>query len=94
MLTAPVRGVELDDKALDYICDPARRAEGEQYLQRVRMTRAAAMADCLLTMRHFRYGGLPLSDSGIPVGKNLCMLRAYLFESVFEIIHHAVTLVF
>ena len=47
-------------------------------MQRVRMPRAAAMADCLLTMRHFRYGGLPLSDSGNPLVKAANMVaRAY-----------------
>lgn len=63
-----VPGVEIDGEALDRL---ALSEVCDEYLERVRMPQMAAVSDALLTVRHFRYGGEPLTKgaTGNPIIK-------------------------
>jgi hypothetical protein len=65
-LHVPVRGIELDDQALDSL---AASKVCDEYLEAVRMPQAAATCDALLTLRHHRFGGLRLGGNPNPIVK-------------------------
>lgn len=65
LLTPPLRGIEMDSKALREL------SNDEEYLKRVRIPQQEAAGDCLLTIRHFGYGGEALNSNrtGNPFAK-------------------------
>ena len=74
----PIRGVELDDPALDKL---SQAAECDAFMERVAIPRVAVACDSLMTLRHLGYGGLALSAKGNPIAKASSMVERVYAQS-------------